>query len=235
MSFDLKLRDEVLAVNRELGSSGLVHLTWGNASGFDEASGLVAIKPSGVDYGELTVESLVIVDLEGRVVEGDLRPSMDLETHLEIYRNFDGVRGVVHTHCVYGTVFAQAGLGIPCFGTTHADHFGGEVPCVSTLGAEEVETGYELNTGRSIVRFFREEGIDASRVPGALVQHHAPFTWGVSPRKALENSIALEMCAKMALLSRGLNPDLGAIPDFVLRKHQERKHGPNAYYGQGGR
>lgn len=232
MKFCDELKGEVLEVNRELGSSGLVYLTWGNASGYDEASGLVAIKPSGVAYGELTLESLVVVDLEGNVVAGDLRPSMDAETHLEIYRNFDGVRGVVHTHSVHGTVFAQAGMGIPCLGTTHADHFGGEVPCVPTLGEAEVLRDYELNTGRSIVAHFRERGIDPGRVPGAVVEHHGPFTWGTSPRGALENGVALEMCAKMAILTRGLDAQVEEIPRYVIRKHQERKHGPDAYYGQ---
>ena len=227
-----ELKQQVVDVNKALVSSGLVTLTWGNASAIDRESGLVAIKPSGVAYEELTVNHLVVVDLDGKVVEGDLRPSSDTKTHLELYRNFAEIGAVVHTHSPSATAFSQAGLGLPCLGTTHADHFYGEVPIARALSPEEVESDYEHATGVSIVERFKELGLNPIEMPAILLMHHAPFTWGKSPHAALDNSIALEMCAKMALMTWQLNPDAGEIPGHILDKHHERKHGSDAYYGQ---
>jgi L-ribulose-5-phosphate 4-epimerase len=227
-----ELKQQVVDVNKALVSSGLVTLTWGNASAIDRESGLVAIKPSGVAYHELTVNHLVVLDLEGKVVEGDLRPSSDTKTHLELYRNFVEIGAVVHTHSPSAAAFSQAGVGLPCMGTTHADHFYGEVPVTRALIPGEVAEDYEHATGVSIVERFKELGLNPIEMPAILLKHHAPFTWGKSPQAALENSIALEMCAKMALMTWQLNPDAGEIPRHVLDKHHERKHGSNAYYGQ---
>jgi len=227
-----ELKQQVVDVNKALVSSGLVTLTWGNASAIDRESGLVAIKPSGVAYEELTVNHLVVVDLDGKVVEGDLRPSSDTKTHLELYRNFAEIGAVVHTHSPSATAFSQAGVGLPCLGTTHADHFYGEVPIARALSPEEVESDYEHATGVSIVERFKELGLNPIEMPAILLMHHAPFTWGKSPHAALDNSIALEMCARMALMTWQLNPDAGEIPGHILDKHHERKHGSDAYYGQ---
>lgn len=227
------LRREVLEQNLALVRHGLVTLTWGNVSGLDSATGLVAIKPSGVDYGEMTAEDVVVVDLHGKVVAGALRPSSDLPTHLVLYREFGtAVGGVVHTHSRKAVVWAQAGAEIPAFGTTHADHFFGPVPCTAPLSADEVAGDYEENTGLAIARRFRDGAIDPAAVPGVLVAGHGPFTWGASPRKAVENAVALEQVAAMALDTLLVRADAPVLPDWVLRKHFMRKHGPNAYYGQ---
>lgn len=227
-----QLKQEVVDANQALVSLGLVTLTWGNASAIDRSSGLVAIKPSGVAYEALTPETLVVVDLDGNVVEGDLRPSSDTKTHLELYRSFADIGGIVHTHSPCATAFAQAGVALPCLGTTHADHFYGEVPVVRALTRAEVADDYEQATGVSIVERFRELDLDPLHMPGALLRHHAPFTWGKTVRKALDNSIALEACAKMALMSWQLVKDAGIFPEHILNKHHERKHGDSAYYGQ---
>ena len=226
------LKNEVCAANRALETSGLVKLTWGNVSGIDRASGLWCIKPSGVAYADLKPEDLVVLDLEGKVVEGKLRPSSDTKTHLHLYREFPEIGGVTHTHSPFATVFSQASREIPCFGTTHADHFYGTVPVARALTQTELDEDYEHNTGVAIVECFRQRRLKPLEMPAVLQAHHAPFTWGKSAMDSLNNSIALEMCAQMALGTLQLRPGLAPIPDHILEKHHSRKHGPNAYYGQ---
>lgn len=226
------LKEEVCAANRALEPSGLVKLTWGNVSGINRSLGLWCIKPSGVAYGDLRPEDLVVLDLEGNIVEGKLRPSSDTKTHLHLYREFTDIGGVTHTHSPYATMFSQAGRALPCYGTTHADHFFGTVPVARALTAEEIASDYEHHTGVAIVERFRELGLNPVEMPAVLQIHHAPFTWGKSAMDSLNNSIALEMCAQMALGSLALNPELAGIPDHILNKHHSRKHGPGAYYGQ---
>ena len=225
-----ELKERVSAANRRLGASGLVSLTWGNVSGFDPERRLVAIKPSGVAYADLTPEKMVVVDLDGRVVEGTLRPSSDTPTHTALYRAFPSVRGVVHTHSPEATAWAQAAREIPCFGTTHADVFDGPVPLARFLTDKEVAEDYEANTGKVIVERFAE--LDPLAVPGVLVAGHGPFTWGGSPDAAVDVAISLEAVARMARLSLAIRPRLATLPDYVLAKHHLRKHGPKAYYGQ---
>lgn len=229
------LKTQVCEANRALEPSGLVRLTWGNVSGIDRASGLWAIKPSGVDYGKLMPDDIVVMDLEGKVVEGKLRPSSDTKTHLHLYREFPEIGGVTHTHSLHATAFSQAGRELPCFGTTHADHFFGTVPVVRALTAEEVEEDYEHFTGVAIVERLRELNLSPLEMPAVLQIHHAPFTFGKNAMDSLNNSIALEMCAQMALASLALNPGLTTIPGHILDKHHLRKHGPGAYYGQPGK
>ncbi len=226
------LKNEVCAANRALETSGLVKLTWGNVSGIDRASGLWCIKPSGVAYADLKPEDLVVLDLEGKVVEGKLRPSSDTKTHLHLYREFPEIGGVTHTHSPFATVFSQASREIPCYGTTHADHFYGTVPVARALTQTELDEDYEHNTGVAIVECFRQRGLKPLEMPAVLQAHHAPFTWGKSAMDSLNNSIALEMCAQIALGTLQLRPGLAPIPDHILEKHHSRKHGPNAYYGQ---
>lgn len=227
------LKADVFRANQRLVSSGLVVLTWGNASGFDPESKLMVIKPSGVDYDKMTADDMVVVDLGGNVVEGKLRPSSDTATHLEFYRSFSGVKGAVHTHSVEATAWAQAYQEIPCYGTTHADTFRGPVPLTRILTEEEVASAYELNTGRAIVERFR--GLEPLATPGVLVAGHAPFTWGKSAADAVDHAIALEAIAKMARLTEEVSPMTPAaeLPAYVADKHYQRKHGRNAYYGQG--
>ena len=227
------LRKAVCEANRELERLGLITLTWGNVSGFDPERKLVVIKPSGVPYATLTPAVMVVVDLAGKVVEGKLRPSSDTPTHVILYKAFPGVTGIVHTHSAHATAFCQAGRELPCFGTTHADHFHGTVPLARALTAREVDEDYEGHTGKVIVERFR--GLDPLAMPAVLVAHHAPFAWGPTPRKALENAVALEAVAKMAIDTLQLMPGAGAIPAHILDKHYQRKHGPNATYGQGGK
>lgn len=224
------LKNDVFRRNLELVEHGLVVLTWGNVSGIDREAGLVAIKPSGVPYAGMTAEDIVVVDLEGHAVEGRLRPSSDLPTHLALYRAFPTVGGIVHTHSPKAVAWAQARRGIPAFGTTHADHFHGAVPCTRELTPAEVADDYELNTGRVIEERFHD--LDAEAFPGILVAGHGPFTWGPTPRKAVENAVALEQIAAMALDTLRLDPDAEPAPSYVLDKHYFRKHGPGAYYGQ---
>ena len=228
-----ELRQKVYQANLELPRRGLVLYTWGNVSGIDREKGLVVIKPSGVAYDQLTPECLVVVDLDGNVVEGDLNPSSDTKTHLELYRAFPQIGGVVHTHSTFAAAWAQAGQDMPCYGTTHADYFYGAVPCARSLTAEEVETDYEGNTGKVIVETFRSRGLDPAAVPGVLCRSHGPFTWGKDPAQAVYHAAVLEEIAKMALLTRQLNPCAAPAPQYVQDKHYLRKHGPNAYYGQG--
>ncbi len=230
-----KLKEEVLAANLSLEAHGLVKLTWGNVSGLDRERRLVVIKPSGVPYSELRLESLVVLRLDGAVVEGAHRPSSDTATHLELYRSFPAIGGVCHTHSTHATVWAQAGCELPCLGTTHADHFYGPVPVCRALDPAEVEGDYEGNTGRAIVERFVSGGLDPVAMPAVLQAYHAPFTWGKCAAKAVENSVALETCALMALHTLALNPARGPLPAHILDKHYLRKHGPGAYYGQPGK
>ena len=227
-----QLKEDVFKANQRLVTSGLVTLTWGNASGYDPETKLVVIKPSGVDYDRMTAADMVVVDLDGKVVEGSLRPSSDTATHIEFYKNFAGCRGAVHTHSVEATAWAQACREIPAYGTTHADTFHGPVPVTRTLTKAEVDEAYELNTGRVIVERFR--GLEPMAVPGVLVAGHAPFTWGSSPADAVDHAVALEAIAKMARLTEQISaarPAPGLV-DYVGEKHYQRKHGKNAYYGQ---
>jgi len=227
------LRQQVWEANVMLESEGLVRLTWGNVSGIDRGRGMFVIKPSGVAYKDLMPEQLVIVDLEGRVVEGDLNPSSDTPTHLVLYQEFEKIGGITHTHSVYATMFSQAGVELPCQGTTHADHFHGTVPLVRELTPEEVEQNYETNTGRAIVECFRERNISPTEMPGCFQKFHAPFTWGKSAIDSVKNSIALEVCCQMGMGTWQMSPDQKGIPDYILEKHYQRKHGAGAYYGQG--
>ncbi|MCF6313907.1 MAG: L-ribulose-5-phosphate 4-epimerase AraD [Verrucomicrobiales bacterium] len=227
-----ELRQEICAANQLLESSGLVKLTFGNVSGIDRDQGVFGIKPSGVAYDDLTPEQIVLIDLDGKVVEGDLRPSSDTKTHLELYRAWPSIGGVTHTHSIHATSFAQAGHALPCLGTTHADHFYGEVPVCRPLTPEEVEQDYEAHTGLAIIEHFAQHHIDPTTMPAVLQQHHAPFTWGKNAMDSIKNSIALEVCAEMALATFQLQPNTEAIPAHILEKHHQRKHGANAYYGQ---
>jgi L-ribulose-5-phosphate 4-epimerase len=224
------LRKEVLEANLEVVRRGLVLYTFGNASGISRAEGLVAIKPSGVPYDALRPEHLVITDLDGRVVEGNLKPSSDLATHLVLYRAFPAIGGVVHTHSRYATAWAQAGREIPCLGTTHADYFHGSVPVTDALHPQEIETDYEWNTGQVILRRFA--GTDPMARPGVLVTGHAPFCWGRTPAEAAHNAVVLEEIACLAYHALTINPSALTISDALRDKHFLRKHGPTASYGQ---
>ena len=226
------LREEVFEANQELVRRGLVMFTFGNASGFDQASGLVVIKPSGVAYDAMTPGDLVITDLEGKTVEGSLRASSDLLTHVVIYRSFEGVGGVVHTHSRYATAWAQAGLEIPCLGTTHADYFRGPVPVTSPMKAGEIESDYEWNTGQAIAQRFA--GLNPLAAPGVLVAGHAPFCWGRSASDAAHTAVVVEELAHLAHLTLAIRAETGEISDALRDKHFLRKHGPTAYYGQKG-
>ena len=228
------LRKQVLSANQEIARRGLAPHTFGNASGVDRTGSqpLVVIKPSGVDYATMKPEDLVITDLDGRIVEGHLRPSSDLDTHTLLYREFSQIGGVVHTHSEFATSWAQAGQPIPCYGTTHADYFHGPVPVTEPLSAEEVSSGYVRNTGTVIVRRFRAEGLDPVAVPGVLVAGHAPFAWGKDPADAVEHADVLEYIARLAFRTVTLNPAAGPIPIHVSEHHYHRKHGPRATYGQ---
>jgi L-ribulose-5-phosphate 4-epimerase len=228
----IDLRDEVLAANLALPRHGLVRLTWGNVSGIDRERGLMVIKPSGVPYAELRADDLVVVDLDGAVVEGRLRPSSDTDTHLVLYRRYAEIGGVVHTHSTYATAFAQAGREIPVLGTTHADLAPLAVPVARELTEAEVRDAYEEATGRILVEAVGDHG--TARVPAVLAPGHGPFTWGTSPSGAVESAVTLEEVAHMALLTSLLSSDLTPLAGHVRDKHYERKHGPNASYGQGG-
>lgn len=226
------LKEAVLEANLALPQHGLVTFTWGNVSGIDRNAGLVVIKPSGVPYERLTVEDMVVVDLEGNVVEGELRPSSDTPTHLALYRSLTEIGGVVHTHSPWATSWAQAKRAIPAFGTTHADYFYGEIPCTRELTDEEIATAYELETGHVILETLDELMLEAVAVPGVLVANHAPFCWGKDANEAVHNAVVLEEVAKMGLHALNLNPGLTPIKQSILDKHYLRKHGANAYYGQ---
>ena len=226
------LKKTVCEANLELAARGVVIYTWGNASGITDDRRSMVIKPSGVPYELMSPDDMVVVDVEtGTVVEGDWRPSSDTPTHLELYRRFDGIGGVVHTHSANAVAFAQAGIDVPVLGTTHADYFYGNIPCTRSLTMQEVEKAYEANTGRVIAETFKIRGIDPVDVPGVLVNNHGPFTWGVNAAEAVHNAVVLDKVAEMALKTISLKPD-SRLPQYVLDKHYKRKHGPNAYYGQ---
>ncbi len=226
-----QLKKRVCDANLQLPGHGLVVFTWGNVSGVDRDSGLVVIKPSGVEYRDLTPDDMTVVELKtGKTVEGRLRPSSDTETHLELYRRFPNIGGIVHTHSRWATTFAQSGRGIPAFGTTHADYFYGEVPCTREMTAEEIGGDYELETGRVIAETFKGKNPDA--IPAVLVRNHGPFTWGTDPEHAVYYAVVLEECARMAWQNLLLDPEHAPVPQALLDKHYLRKHGKNAYYGQ---
>ena len=225
-----QLREEVLEANLEIVKRGLVLYTFGNASGFDAESRRVVIKPSGVPYETLTPDQFVVTDLDGTIVEGELRPSSDLPTHLALYRAFEGVRGVVHTHSRYATAWAQACKDIPCLGTTHADYLRGPIPVTSNMAPEEIQSEYELNTGHAIIRRF--ENLNPLETPAVLVAGHAPFTWGPTPGGAAHMAVIVEELAHLAYLTFAINHDAAALNDTLRDKHFLRKHGATAYYGQ---
>lgn len=224
------LKKSVLEANLELPRKGLVTYTWGNVSGIDRESGLIAIKPSGVEYDVMKAEDIVLIDLNGKVVEGSLNPSSDAPTHVALYNAFPEIGGVCHTHSRWATSFAQAGMGIKPYGTTHADYFYGEIPCTRDMSQEEIESAYEANTGAVIIETF--QGLKPDFMPAVLVKNHAPFTWGKNAEEAVHNSVVLEEVAMMAIQSRTLNPSIQPMPKTLLDKHFLRKHGANAYYGQ---
>lgn len=224
-----ELKRAVYLANMQLVYHDLVIFTWGNVSGIDREKGLLVIKPSGVEYDAMTADDMVVTDLEGRVVEGNLKPSSDTPTHIELYKAFPAIGGIVHTHSPWATAWAQAGRPIPALGTTHADYFYGDVPCTRPLTKEEVESAYEVETGKIIVETFRN--LDPLAIPGVIVANHAPFTWGGNPAKAVHNARVLEEVAKMAFHTLQLNPQ-ASLDSFLLDKHYMRKHGKDAYYGQ---
>ncbi len=229
-----KLKQEVLLANRMLPENHLVTLTWGNVSGIDRESGLFVIKPSGVPYDQLRAEDMVVMDLTGRKVEGELNPSSDAPTHMALYREFPQIGGVVHTHSRWATIWAQARREIPAYGTTHADTFHGPVPLARPLTAEEIDQKYELASGEVICEAFREKGIEPMHVPAALLPGHGPFTWGKNARDAVMNAIVLEEVAMMAWHTEAIGAPILPLQTELLEKHFMRKHGPNAYYGQKG-
>ncbi len=223
------LKSEVCQANLDLVKYGLVIFTWGNVSAIDRAAGLVVIKPSGVAYEGMKPEHMVVVDLAGKTVDGNLKPSSDMLTHVELYKAFPEIGGVVHTHSTYGTAWAQAGLDLPIVGTTHADYFSDDIPCTRDMSQKEVEGNYEKETGTVIIERFKN--LNPNHIPGVLVKNHAPFTWGKNAHDAVHNSVVLEQVAKMAYIGKMLNPQMG-MNQHLTTKHFERKHGANAYYGQ---
>ena len=227
------LKQKVLEANLLLPKYVLVVFTWGNVSGIDRENGLVVIKPSGVDYDIMKAEDMVVTDLDGNVVEGKLKPSSDLATHLEFYKHFKDIGGVVHTHSVNAVAWAQAGKDIPALGTTHGDYFYGQIPCTRFMTDDEIKNNYELNTGKVVVEEFKKRHIDPNQMPGVLVHSHGPFTWGKDPFDAVHNSVVLDTLAKMALKTITINCDVESMQRELLDKHFLRKHGPGAYYGQG--
>lgn len=227
-----ELKQQVLQANLLLPKYGLVTFTWGNVSGIDRERGLMVIKPSGVEYEALRPEQLVVLDLDGKQVEGSLNPSSDTKTHLELYRAFPEIGGIVHTHSTYAVAWAQAGQDIPCYGTTHADYFHGPVPCARHLTPEEIDEDYEGNTGRVILETFRERGLEPAHIPAVICRSHGPFAWGKDPAQAVYHGAVLEEVARMALLTRQVDPLAAPAPACILEKHFLRKHGPGAYYGQ---
>ena len=227
-----ELKALVCKANLELPKYGLVTFTWGNVSGIDREKGLVVIKPSGVEYDEMKPEHMVVVDLSGKVVEGNLRPSSDTDTHVVLYRAFPALGGIVHTHSRWAVSFAQAGRDIPAMGTTQGDYFYGEIPCTRRMTPEEIGGSYELETGNVIVETFEKRGIDPAQVPGVVVQNHGPFAWGTDPMNAVHNAVVMEEVAFMDYHALQLNPQAGRMQQELLDKHYLRKHGKNAYYGQ---
>ncbi len=227
-----ELKQEVYEANMLLPKYNLVTFTWGNVSGIDREKGLIVIKPSGVEYDVMKPEDMVITDMEGNVVDSKMKPSSDLMTHLEFYKNFKDIGGVVHTHSTNAVAFAQAGRDIPALGTTHGDYFYGDVPCTRKMTAEEIGGEYELNTGKVIIEEFNKRNIDPNQMPGVLVHSHGPFTWGKSPVDAVHNSVVLEVLSEMAIKTFIANPHVESMQQELLDKHFLRKHGPGAYYGQ---
>ena len=225
-----ELKKKVYEANILLPKYGLVTFTWGNVSAIDRESGLFVIKPSGVPYEDLIPDDMVVMDLEGNKVEGDLNPSSDTATHLELYKAFPSIGGIVHTHSPYAVAWAQAGKDIPCFGTTHADYFYGDIPCARNLTTEEIDAGYEQNTGKVIIETFADRNPDY--VPGVICRNHGPFAWGKDAMEAVHNAVVLEEVAKMDLFTIEIDPDTDEAPENIRVKHFMRKHGPNAYYGQ---
>jgi L-ribulose-5-phosphate 4-epimerase len=224
------LKQQVFEANRDLPRFGLVTFTWGNVSAIDRERGVIVIKPSGIAYEVMTADDMVVVDLEGNVVEGRYRPSSDTATHLALYRRYAELGGVVHTHSTHATAWAQAGLSIPAMGTTHADYFFGDIPCTRGLTKQEVEGEYERNTGKVIIETLDDN--NPLHTPGIVVYQHGPFAWGKDAADAVHNAVVLEEVARMAWIARGINPALKPIDDYLMHKHFMRKHGPNAYYGQ---
>ena len=227
-----QLKKDVYEANMELPRRGLITYTWGNVSGRDAETGYFVIKPSGVDYDKLTPDDMVVVDLTGKVIEGKYRPSSDTPTHIELYKKYPEIGGIVHTHSPEATSWAQAGRSIPLYGTTHADYFYGPIPCARSLTKEEIEGEYEKNTGLVIIETFEENGINPVHTPGVLCCNHGPFTWGKDAAEAVHNAVVLEEVAKMATKTEMINPKVSTAPDTIRDKHFFRKHGANAYYGQ---
>lgn len=225
-----QLKQQVFEANMDLPRYGLVTFTWGNVSAIDRQRGLVVIKPSGIAYESMTVDDMSVVDLQGHVVEGRWRPSSYTATHLALYRRYPDLGGVVHTHSTHATAWAQAGLAIPALGTTHADYFFGDIPCTRALSAQEVDEAYELNTGQVIIETLGEA--NPLHTPGIVVYQHGPFAWGKDAHEAVHNAVVMEEVARMAWIARGINPQLQPIDSWLMNKHFQRKHGPNAYYGQ---
>lgn len=225
-----KLKQHVFEANMALPRHGLVTFTWGNVSAIDRERGCVVIKPSGVAYEEMSAEDMVVVNLEGEVIAGQYRPSSDTATHLALYKRYPALGGVVHTHSTHATAWAQAGLGIPALGTTHADYFFGDIPCTRALTSEEVQGEYELNTGKVIIETLGET--NPLHTPGIVVYQHGPFAWGKDAQDAVHNAVVMEEVARMAWIARGINPQLKPIDGYLMNKHFQRKHGPDAYYGQ---
>ncbi|HBR4013942.1 TPA: L-ribulose-5-phosphate 4-epimerase [Klebsiella pneumoniae] len=225
-----QLKQLVFEANMDLPRYGLVTFTWGNVSAIDRQRGLVVIKPSGIAYESMTVDDMSVVDLQGHVVEGRWRPSSDTATHLALYRRYPDLGGVVHTHSTHATAWAQAGLAIPALGTTHADYFFGDIPCTRALSAQEVDEAYELNTGQVIIETLGEA--NPLHTPGIVVYQHGPFAWGKDAHEAVHNAVVMEEVARMAWIAHGINPQLQPIDSWLMNKHFQRKHGPNAYYGQ---
>ena len=226
------LKQKVLQANLQLVKNKLVLFTWGNVSEIDRKSGLIVIKPSGVSYDDMKAEDMVVVDLDGKVVEGDLRPSSDTPTHIEFYKAFKNIGGVTHTHSTFATAWAQAGRSIPFYGTTHADYFYGDIPCARPLTQAEIEGEYEKNTGLAIIEKFREDKLDPMEVPGVLIKSHGVFAFGKDGDNSVYNATVIEEVAKMAFITEQLNPTVVRADKFMLEKHYQRKHGKNAYYGQ---
>ena len=227
-----ELKEEVFKANLELPKKGLVLFTWGNVSAIDKKTKLIVIKPSGVDYETMRVEDMVVVDLDGNIVEGKLNPSSDTPTHIELYKSFTEIGGVVHTHSTNATIWSQSGRNIPAYGTTHADYFYGDIPCTRKMTSEEIRNEYEKNTGVVIIETFEKRKIDPKFVPGVLVNSHGPFSWRKNAKEAVHNSVVLEEVAKMAMFTEQLNKDVKQMQQELLDKHFLRKHGENAYYGQ---
>ena len=223
------LKEKVFRANLEIVQHGLVIFTWGNVSAIDRELNLIVIKPSGVSYDDMKAEHMVVVDLEGNIVEGDLKPSSDTATHIELYKAFPNIGGIVHTHSTYATAWAQAGCDIPNIGTTHADYFSESIPCTRDMTQQEVEGEYEKETGTVIIEKFNE--INPDFVPGVIVKNHGPFSWGKDAHDAVHNAVVMEQVAKMAFIAYSVNPDL-TMNEHLIKKHFYRKHGPNAYYGQ---